>query len=202
MSRDRVETQQHRASPAPGSGNGTNLLTGVGVPQEVGPAAHQGVPKVSDGAGVADAAVGAGDGHAGSGRARGDGVDTGVRVARLLGRLTARAADHRARAEVVFAGVPRGSAATLEGEGKDGQNDLERPALSTAAAPVSPRRALQVNLPRGSALLPSSPSCHFKIINYYYIYNPKLLGLAHCRWVNWPCCPVLAPRALGTQEIS
>lgn len=87
-----METQQHRDSLDPGSGNGTNLPTGAGVPQEVAPG-HQAVPK-ADAARVTNAAVAAGDGHAGSGRARGHGVDTGVLVARLLGWLTACPTDH------------------------------------------------------------------------------------------------------------
>lgn len=88
-----METQQDRDNPDPASGNGTDLPTGAGVPQEVVPG-HQGVPKTD--ARVTNAAVAAGDGHAGSGGARGHGVDTGVLAARLVGRLTARAADHRA----------------------------------------------------------------------------------------------------------
>lgn len=95
-----------------GPGSGTDLPAGAGAPQEVGPG-HQALPKAD--ARVTDAAVAAGDGHAGGGRPRGHRVDTGALAARLVGRLAARAADHRARAEVVFAGVPRAAAAALDG---------------------------------------------------------------------------------------
>lgn len=100
----------------PGSGNGTDLPAGAGVPQEVVPG-HQAVPEAD--ARVAHAAVAAGDGHAGGGRARGHGVDAGVLGARLVGRLTTRATDDRAGAQVVFTRIPRATAATLDMGGTD-----------------------------------------------------------------------------------
>lgn len=100
----------------PGSGNGTDLPAGAGVPQEVVPG-HQAVPEAD--ARVAHAAVAAGDGHAGGGRARGHGVDAGVLGARLVGRLATRATDDRAGAQVVFTRIPRATAATLDMGGTD-----------------------------------------------------------------------------------
>lgn len=64
------------AAPAqPRVWGGTDLTARAGAPQEVVPG-HQAVPEAD--ARVANAAVAAGDGHAGGGRARGHGVDAGV----------------------------------------------------------------------------------------------------------------------------
>lgn len=104
----------HDARRALGTPLPTDLPAGAGAAQDVGPG-HQVVPKAAATSRAADAAVAAGDGHAGGG-ARGHGAEAGVLRARLVGRLTAAAAHHRARAQVVLAGVPRVTAAALDGE--------------------------------------------------------------------------------------
>lgn len=105
----------------PGRGDGTDLPAGAGAPQEVIPG-HQAVPEAD--ARVAHAAVAAGDGHAGRGRARGHGVDASVLRARLVSWLPTRATHHRARTQVVLTRVPGATAASLD-MGGDTQNDIK-----------------------------------------------------------------------------
>lgn len=136
-------------SVVPGTGQwpgtlDTDLPAGAGVPQEVVPG-HQAVPQAD--AGVAHAAVAAGDGHAGGGRARGHGADAGVLRARLVGRLATRATEHRAGAQVVFTGVPRAAAALHAGGTDKTASSPCQSILCTlrmAAAAASPRRALHI----------------------------------------------------------
>lgn len=92
----------------------TDLPARAGAAQDVGPG-HQVFPEAAATSRASEAAVAAGDGHAGGG-ARGHGAEAGVLRARLVGWLTAAAAHHRARAQVVLAGVPGVTAAALDGE--------------------------------------------------------------------------------------
>lgn len=89
----------------------THLGPGTGVAQEVG-AGDQAVPEAATPT-APHTAVAASDCDTGGGRARGDGsAHLGSRAAgrRLIGRLPASPAQHRARAQVVLSGVPRAAA--------------------------------------------------------------------------------------------
>lgn len=88
-----------------------HLGPGTGVAQDVG-AGDQAVPEAATPT-APHTAVAAGDRDAGGGGARGDGSahrGSGAAGLRLIGRLPALPAQHRAGAQVVLGGVPRAAA--------------------------------------------------------------------------------------------